>query len=613
MSWRRKRALHGVLAGTMAGLCGLTAGLVEEVTELSAFPVYAGTAAEESGVVRELTERMDREVRVDLQRRGGSAYQTDISIRGGIFEGTGLMIGGLALFDPQTGHYFSEIPLDPGFFNRARLLTGVENAVSGFNATAGSIDWEWKAPRAGGEVAVTAGSHRRVGSRFLSGGSAGRALWEFGAMRETGEGSVEGGDFDLERVSGRMEYPLGAGRLRLFGGFLEKFYGWPGMYTGFPSLLETDAYSVSLLGAQWESGDRDFGNGRQAHRVGGYWRRLDDDYEFNRLQPNRLFEHLTEVWSLQGDGFLEHSGWTLSYRWVLLRDALLRSTSLVNGGFDERDYAKGSLLASRNVSLEFGGLTLHGGLVADHTSEEGTAWSPQAGVALTGITGSAYWKAFTTYSEATRVPGYTVLNSAPSGLFGGNPGLGRETARSWEAGVSVDKDPYSLRLVVFQRRDRDLVDWVYDSASPSARQAAAMNLTVRGLETSLGMVKGPYRIEAAYAWLEKDPVYRSEAGDASFYALNHARHRVLLSIERKFARNFRMRLEGEYRRHPDNLLRAGGDQARYLHLFAIWEGFPAEGWSLEGRLENLTREDFQPLPGTPGPGRTGWVTLRATW
>ena len=77
------------------------------LVELNAFTVYADTVQEDNRQAMQLSERMSREIRVDLQGRGGNRYQTDISIRGGIFEGTGLMGGGLALFVSQTGHYFS--------------------------------------------------------------------------------------------------------------------------------------------------------------------------------------------------------------------------------------------------------------------------------------------------------------------------------------------------------------------------------------------------------------------------------------------------------------------------------------------------------------------------
>src|SRR4051812_36487391 len=51
------------------------------------------------------------EPRVDVQARNFAEAQADVSIRGGIFENTGFKLGALALFDPQTGHYFSELPV----------------------------------------------------------------------------------------------------------------------------------------------------------------------------------------------------------------------------------------------------------------------------------------------------------------------------------------------------------------------------------------------------------------------------------------------------------------------------------------------------------------------
>ena len=46
---------------------------------------------------------------VDVQSRNSVESQGDVTIRGGIFENTGFMVGSATLFDPQTGHYFAEI------------------------------------------------------------------------------------------------------------------------------------------------------------------------------------------------------------------------------------------------------------------------------------------------------------------------------------------------------------------------------------------------------------------------------------------------------------------------------------------------------------------------
>lgn len=63
--------------------------------------------------------------RVDLQERNLTEGQADIAIRGGTFEGTGLRIGAIGIFDPQTGHYLAEVPFSPLMLSQPDVLTGL--------------------------------------------------------------------------------------------------------------------------------------------------------------------------------------------------------------------------------------------------------------------------------------------------------------------------------------------------------------------------------------------------------------------------------------------------------------------------------------------------------
>src|SRR4051812_21759231 len=82
--------------------------------------------------------------RVDVQARNLAESQADVAIRGGVFENTGFKLGALSLFDPQTGHYFAEIPVAPAMLLSPRVLTGAENAFTGFNAGVGTIAYGWR-------------------------------------------------------------------------------------------------------------------------------------------------------------------------------------------------------------------------------------------------------------------------------------------------------------------------------------------------------------------------------------------------------------------------------------------------------------------------------------
>jgi len=48
---------------------------------------------------------------VDLQTRGPLGVQADVSIRGGSFEQTLILIDGVKINDPQTGHHLLNIPV----------------------------------------------------------------------------------------------------------------------------------------------------------------------------------------------------------------------------------------------------------------------------------------------------------------------------------------------------------------------------------------------------------------------------------------------------------------------------------------------------------------------
>ena len=59
---------------------------------------------------------------VDVQGRNMAEGQADVSIRGGTFENTGFRIGAVTILDPQTGHYFAEIPVPPVMLGSTRYI-----------------------------------------------------------------------------------------------------------------------------------------------------------------------------------------------------------------------------------------------------------------------------------------------------------------------------------------------------------------------------------------------------------------------------------------------------------------------------------------------------------
>ena len=164
---------------------------------------------------------------------------------------------------------------------------------------------------------------------------------------------------------------------------------------------------------------------------GAYYRHNRDDYEFNRLVPGQFnpYQHTTWVRGAAWHGRQTFADFGLNYSAQFMRDGL-KSTSLTFGPPDKRSFLKLALEPEKTIKLTDGSLTLRGGVAYDASNRDKDALSPLARIQWDNSTGQQY---YFEYSEATQLPTYTALKSSPnSGLFRGNPNLGRETSRNLE-------------------------------------------------------------------------------------------------------------------------------------------------------------------------------------
>ena len=61
---------------------------------------------------------------VDVRQRGPIGAQTDISIRGGNYEQITILLNGINICDPQTGHNAFDFPVDISEIERIEVLEG---------------------------------------------------------------------------------------------------------------------------------------------------------------------------------------------------------------------------------------------------------------------------------------------------------------------------------------------------------------------------------------------------------------------------------------------------------------------------------------------------------
>ncbi|MEY4816722.1 MAG: hypothetical protein RLZZ162_3795 [Verrucomicrobiota bacterium] len=557
------------------------------------------------------------EPRLDIAGRNFAEAQADVTIRGGIFENTGVKIGAVSVFDPQTGHYLTEIPVTPAMLGAPEILTGAEHALSAANSTVGAVAYGWRPIRAGGSLAVAAGqdglnrqelyqgwmSDVRVGGQRL----AADVAW----ARSEAEGSVPFGEHNFDRFNARVQLAGATSQTDLFAGYQAKFFGWPNLYTPFNS---NETENLQTLLVAWNH-RTDFGRGDFVE-AGAWYRRNKDDYAYNRFAavgPVHPFQHTTWAQGAAVGGRKTAGDLAINFRGEVLVDEL-KSTSLTAGNFRARTVTKFSLVPEKTWTLGSGErVVLKAGVGYDDGNRGSGKGSPILELAREKPA-AALQRIYFSYAQTTQVPTYTALNaSASSGLFRGNANLGRQTSRNLELGARFAWAGWSGQAAVFYRRDDALVDWTF-RRGVTARTANAVDIDTTGVELVARRAWRAVDLVVGYTGLTKNAGYRGAVVDASFYALNYARHRLTAAITARLGGGFEVRMDNVARIQADNVLRViGGDSAVTSSLGLGYRPRSWQGVEFSAMADNVWDDRFQEVPAVPASRRQISIGASYAW
>ncbi|PHR84856.1 MAG: TonB-dependent receptor [Colwellia sp.] len=561
---------------------------------------------------------LEYDPRVDLQSRNMAEAQADVTIRGGIFENTGFRVGSATLLDPQTGHYFAEIPIAQEMLSNANVLTGADNALLGVNSSVGTVSRDWTPIKTAGSASIGAGNNNFNLQRVHSGVS--MALgdsteWTIGFegefSRSESDGTIENGDHDFQRASGRIQLVGPSSQTDLFLGSQDKFFGWPNMYTPF-NVNETEELDTQLLilnHKQEYAQDSTF-------EISTYYRRNKDHYVFSRENPD-IFEafHKTEVKSIALSGrHAQTAAFALNYSTQFIADKI-ESTTLENN-FTSRHYYKLSVLPEYQMDLQNDQqLTFRLGAAFDDTNRDDSQVSLLGDITWETINADdSSQTLYFSYAEASQVAGYTAIGGSDSGgLFRSNYNLERETTKNIELGLALDRETWRLDSALFYRQDNDLTDWTYSLSSTSARSANPVDIDTLGLELLVVKRFDNAEIITSYTFLEKSENYGAADIDASFYALNFPDHRVTFAVIWHPSDIVEVRVDNEWRKQEENTLRNGDDNALFTHLSLKISLAQIKGLDIMLAADNLWDESFEEIPGTPGRGEQYTISATYHW
>ena len=245
---------------------------------------------------------------VDVRQRGDMGVQTDISIRGGTFDQITILLNGINICDPQTGHNAADFPVELSEIERIEVLEGPAGRVYGTSSLVGAINIVTRTAKdSGAEVFADGGSYGYFkGGAMVSHVKNGLSNQVSGSYsRSDGFSRSKAGylnaDFKYARLFYQGRYENDQVDVRWHVGFTNKDYG-------------ANTFYSTLSDEQFEH-VRKYYTAVQAETKGDvyhfkpsvYWNRSDDRFEFYRGMPEKspFNYHQTDVYGVNLNNYIQ--------------------------------------------------------------------------------------------------------------------------------------------------------------------------------------------------------------------------------------------------------------------------------------------------------------------
>lgn len=400
---------------------------------------------------------------VDLRQRGPFGSQADISIDGGSFEQTVVLLNGTKVIDSQTAHNMLNLPIPIEVIERIEVIRGPAARIYGINSLTGAINIVTKKPEKSGFLANTyAGSNFEKDSEEGSGDTFyGRGIQLGGVLsKEKHQHSL----FASHDKSNGYRYNTGFENNKIFYqgnvqmdnsneisgtfGYINNGFGANGFYAApgdknSSEIVQTTFASVQskhLLSERWTlmprvsyrynyDDYRYFGNanltsGRSQHYTNSISGELNTTYKTNKGELGFGAEFRNE--EINSSNIGEHA-----------RDNMGIYAQYRTSFFEKLDVNFGTYL---NYNSDF-------------------KWQVYPGLDASYAITEAF-KIVGNIGTSQRIPSFTdlYLNQRPGNI--GNPDLDAENAFQAELGFKFTKNAFTFNTNYFHRKISNFIDWI---------------------------------------------------------------------------------------------------------------------------------------------------------
>ncbi|MCR4584031.1 MAG: TonB-dependent receptor [Prevotella sp.] len=593
----------------------------------------------QQAAVQSMNDLLKMAVGVDVRQRGPLGTQTDISIRGGTQDQIIILLNGINICDPQTGHNVMDLPVDLSEVVRVEVLEGPAGRVYGTSSLVGAINIVTRPDavrprRANGTTSLSA---------FVEGGSFGYAKAGVRAALLPSAAHPSRFSHSVSASYGRSD-----GYSRSKEGTLNSDYSgtkafYQGRYEDNHAVLSWHVgiadkgwgSSTSYASPKWQADDQyehttKIFSAIRGETKGGkfhftptlYWNEHYDRYEGYRGLPEKMAYNYnrTDFYGVNLSSYFDWAGGRTAF------GAELRNEDLVSGNLGEplsrphsiagtdRDYTLGINRTNISAYLEHNLLLRHWTVSAGLVAARNT-WSDMNMTIYPGVDISyrpdSRWRLHASYNTSLRMPSFTEMYYRLQG-YRADPHLKPEEMQAVELGVTFSRRTFTVSAAVWHHHGTNMIDWIMDTSLGDEAVWESVNHTTinsTGFEVSAQCHFHRVSGQVSYAYVHQDK--EQEAHIVSQYALEYLRHKLVAKGVVSLTRQLHWSLSVRWQDRVGSYTDFDGSVCSY-QPYAVtdtrlsWKG---DGWKIYGEVNNLFDKRYRDYGLVPQPGR--WMTAGA--
>lgn len=524
----------------------VTASKIALPINMAAKQVTVITSKEiERAPVRSIEDLLNYVAGIDILQRGPHGVQADISLRGGTFDQTAILLNGVNLTNPHTGHYNFDIPINLSDIERIEIVQGPSSLVYGASAFSGGVNIITKKDNESGfYTKLEGGMHGMFGADVRGSFANDKSTHSLSAGYKRSAGYIPNSDYNIYNLLWQSRFKVNGTNIDFQAGLNDKAYGANTFYTAaYPNQYDdTQGLFFSVKGES---------SGKIKITPHIYWSRHYDEFQLIRegtpdvpawytdhnyhrsdvFGMNLHLQYASQLGITSFGGEFRNEG--------ILSNVLGNTIDNPIGKYSKSDnrtnisyFAEHNFILDR-VTFSLGGLINYNTAVTDKFE-----FYP-------AINGSFRvndkLNLYGSWNRASRMPTFTDLYYTTATHIG-NSNLESELSEAFEVGAKLNNYLISGSIAIFYMEGKNMIDWVKPSPDALWESTNHTQINKKGMDLNLtlniknwfGINQPMNSLNAGLMLLDQE---RADDELISNYILNHLRHKLTVGLHHDLIKN----------------------------------------------------------------------------